>query len=112
LATVTVTAPVIEATSDLAIPEKRRRGWWIQVTVGTFAALLAALWGVNRHGAALTNRPQIRSIAVLPLENLSGNPAEEYFADGMTEAPITDLAKIRDLRVISRTSVMSYKSTQ
>jgi eukaryotic-like serine/threonine-protein kinase len=53
--------------------------------------------------------PQIRSLAVLPLENLSGDPAQEYFADGMTDALITDLGKISALRVISRTSVMQYK---
>lgn len=52
---------------------------------------------------------QIRSVAVLPLENLSRDPKQEYFADGMTEALITDLAKISALRVISRTSVMRYK---
>jgi TolB-like protein/Tfp pilus assembly protein PilF len=53
---------------------------------------------------------QIRSVAVLPLENLSRDPEQEYFADGMTEALITDLAKISALRVISRTSIMRYKS--
>jgi hypothetical protein len=53
--------------------------------------------------------PQIRSIAVLPMENLSGDPNQEYFADGMTEELITDLAKISALRVISRTSVMQFK---
>jgi TolB-like protein len=51
----------------------------------------------------------IRSVAVLPLENLSGNPDEEYFADGLTEASIINLAKISALRVISRTTVMQYK---
>jgi len=51
----------------------------------------------------------IRSIAVLPLQDLSGDPEQEYFADGMTEALITDLAKIGALKVISRTSVMQYK---
>ena len=55
---------------------------------------------------------QIRSIAVLPLANLSGDPAQEYFADGMTEDLITELAKIGSLKVISRTSVMHYKGTR
>jgi TolB-like protein/Tfp pilus assembly protein PilF len=54
----------------------------------------------------------IRSVAVLPLANLSGDPEQEYFADGMTDALITDLGKISALRVISRTSVMRYKGTK
>ncbi len=54
----------------------------------------------------------IDSIAVLPLENLSGDPGQEYFADGMTEALITELSKIKALRVISRTSVMQYKEAR
>jgi serine/threonine protein kinase/tetratricopeptide (TPR) repeat protein len=53
----------------------------------------------------------IRAIAVLPLRNLSQDPAQEYFADGMTESIISDLARIKALRVISRTSAMSYKNT-
>ncbi len=53
--------------------------------------------------------PQITSIAVLPLRNLSGDQAEEYFADGMSDAMINELAKISALRVISRTSMMQYK---
>lgn len=52
------------------------------------------------------------SIAVLPLDNFSGDPAQDYFADGMTEALIADLARIRGLHVISRTSVMSYKQAR
>jgi TolB-like protein/DNA-binding winged helix-turn-helix (wHTH) protein len=54
----------------------------------------------------------ITSLAVLPLENLSADPGQEYFADGMTDELITDLAQLGELRVISRTSVMHYKGTQ
>src|SRR5271163_4698864 len=54
----------------------------------------------------------IQSIAVLPLDNLSGDPSEEFFADGMTDQLITDLAKVGSLRVISRTSVMRYKGAR
>lgn len=54
----------------------------------------------------------IRSVAVLPLENLSGDPAQDYFAEGMTEALINKLAQIRALKVISRTSAMRYKGSQ
>ena len=57
-------------------------------------------------------RPEIRSIAVLPLENVSPDPAHDYFADGMTDELIGKLAKISALRVISRTSAMRYKGTQ
>src|SRR5438874_3638673 len=53
--------------------------------------------------------PKIRSLAVLPLESLSGDASQDYFADGMTDELITDLGKISALRVISRTSVMPYK---
>lgn len=55
---------------------------------------------------------QIQSLAVLPLENLSPDPDGDYFADSMTEALITGLAKIGALRVVSRTSIMRYKNTQ
>ena len=56
--------------------------------------------------------PRFDSIAVLPLQNLSGDPEQEYFADGMTEALIANLAKIKSLRVISRTSIMTYKNAR
>ncbi len=55
---------------------------------------------------------RMRSLAVLPLENLSRDPEQEYFAEGMTEALITTLAKIGELRVVSRTSIMLYKGVR
>jgi len=81
------------------------------------AVLLAALawWGAGRLWQRLSGRPipgRIESMAVLPLANFSGDPAQEYFADGMTEALISDLARIGALRVISRTSVMQFKGTR
>jgi serine/threonine protein kinase/tetratricopeptide (TPR) repeat protein len=79
-------------------------------------ALLIVLIGLNfgRWRALLvrTRSPQIRSLAVLPFANLSGDAEQDYFADGMTEALITDLGQIQALRVISRTSVMNYKATR
>lgn len=83
----------------------------LPLLVGGIAAL--ALFGValrwHRGGANAMKRPAIKSLAVLPLKNLSGDPAQEYLADGMTEALIGRLSNIRDLRVISRTSVMRFK---
>ena len=66
---------------------------------------------VSRQGTTSPRSPAIRSLAVLPLKNLSSDQAQEYFADGMTEALIAELARIGALRVISRTSAMSYKNT-
>ncbi len=67
--------------------------------------------GYRFVGGIETSAPRIESLAVLPLENLSRDPDQEYFADGMTEALITSLAKISALHVISRTSAMRYKNT-
>ena len=65
--------------------------------------------GYRFIGKLERDAPKVRSLAVLPLEDLSHDPAREYFADGLTEALITILAKIGDLRVVSRTSAMHYK---
>jgi serine/threonine-protein kinase len=65
--------------------------------------------GVPTASLPLPPRDVIRSIAVLPLRNVSRDPSQEYFADGMTESLISDLAHVKALRVISRTSVMRYK---
>jgi eukaryotic-like serine/threonine-protein kinase len=76
-------------------------------------AVLVSAWLLRgRIGPAAVEARAIRSIAVLPLVNLSGDPSQEYFADGMTEALIDNLAKVRALRVISRTSAMQFKNTR
>jgi serine/threonine protein kinase/Flp pilus assembly protein TadD len=80
------------------------------------AQVSQALRGI-RDGAPtaalpLPARNVIRSIAVLPLRNVSRDPAQEYFADGLTESLISDLARVKALRVISRTSVMRYKGAE
>ena len=88
-----------------------RRSWraWSIVVVGSvlLLAVLAIGWslGFPRSGLGAP----LRSLAVLPVANLSGNPEQEYFTDGMTDALITDLSKIGALKVISLTSVMRYK---
>jgi TolB-like protein len=78
---------------------------------------LLAAWptyrlAVSRSATAASASPMIRSIAVLPLDNLAGDASQEYFADGMTDELITMLAKYKSLRVISCTSVMQYKKTR
>ena len=78
------------------------------------ALCLGGIWLYRHRASAALATPQpIHSIAVLPLENLSGDPAQEYFADGMTDALISNLAQIHAFKtVISRTSVMSYKGSR
>jgi TolB-like protein len=79
------------------------------------AAGLAVLIGIGFSAITMrqptTSVPAIRSLAVLPLQNLSGDAAQEYFSDGMTEELITELSRIGALKVISRTSVMRYKKS-
>jgi TolB-like protein/Tfp pilus assembly protein PilF len=67
-------------------------------------------WLAKKKAAADANAP-ITKIAVLPFKNISGDPQQEFFVDGMTEALISELAKIKSIKVISRTSAMHYKDT-
>jgi TolB-like protein/DNA-binding winged helix-turn-helix (wHTH) protein/Tfp pilus assembly protein PilF len=96
----------------LAVRQQRRLRPTRRV-IGALALVLSLLiffaWRFRSHIPAPTG---IRSIAVLPLENLSGDASQNYFADGMTDELITDLAQISALRVISRTSVMVYKGAR
>ena len=80
--------------------------------VFAFIAVSPAGRGLAARFLGLSARPQISSLAVLPLDNLSGDPSQDYFADGMTDELITNLSKISALRVISRTSVMAYKNAK
>jgi TolB-like protein/tetratricopeptide (TPR) repeat protein len=95
--------------------EKRtpRVSRWLVLGGVAVLALFAVTYVITRVLASKNaTRPKITSLAVLPLKNLSGDPTQEYLADGMTEALIGRLSSIHDLRVISRTSVMHFKDTQ
>ena len=94
-----------------------RRSWlahrWRLLGAMSLIVLLAATtYILARSSSAHSKVSKITSLAVLPLKNLSGDPAQEYFADGMTEEVIGRLSMIRGLRVISRTSVMQFKDTR
>jgi TolB-like protein/DNA-binding winged helix-turn-helix (wHTH) protein/Flp pilus assembly protein TadD len=96
---------------ELAVPKHFRTSllWNISVALLVIVVGSLAAW-------KLYFRPPlpavIRSLAVLPLENLSGDSSQDYFSDGMTDELITELGQVSDLRVISRTSAMAYKSTK
>ncbi len=101
----------LEAIETAAPGRRRTVVWWAAALM-----LLAVGLGLNFVGVLdrLLGRPmagEITSIAVLPLKNLSGDPAQEYFADGMTEALITELGQISTLQVISHQSVLGYRQT-
>jgi TolB-like protein/Tfp pilus assembly protein PilF len=89
----------------------RLRGWL--AVAGAVAIALVAVANVMQRGrTVVVARPKIQSLAVLPLKNMTGDPNQEYFADGMTDALIGRLSSIHGLRVISRTSVMRFKNPQ
>lgn len=87
------------------------RRWALAVAISLVAVALIAAFAFRGLRERLwgTSSARIESLAVLPLENLSGDPEQQYFADGMTDELITELAKIHSLRVISRNSIMQYK---
>ena len=92
-------------------PARNSRGWRTLTITGcglALASITLAGWLLQSRGQS----PTIQSVAVLPLENLSGDASQEYFADGMTDQLIATLGQISALRVISRTSVMGYKGTR
>jgi TolB-like protein/DNA-binding winged helix-turn-helix (wHTH) protein/Flp pilus assembly protein TadD len=94
-----------------------RRGWAIGAVAGLFAVggFLAVPWqsdvSPDRTGSESTTARPIESLAVLPLKNLSGDPGQEYLADGVTEAIISELGGIRAVRVISWQSVVQFKNS-
>jgi TolB-like protein/DNA-binding winged helix-turn-helix (wHTH) protein/Tfp pilus assembly protein PilF len=106
-----ITGNAVPESKPRRIGSRRALGWGS--LVGVFAVVLLAVgWRYLRTGAeANLSRNPIKSMVVLPFENLSGDKEQQYFTDGMTDELIAHLAKIRSLRVISRTSSMEYKGT-
>lgn len=107
-------SPTATSVSSAIHARNNKWKWWAPVVAGAALVLLLAiafdLGGIR--GRMGGHRPGlIRSIAVLPLENFSHDPTQEYFSDGMTDALITDLAQMGTVKVISRTSIMRYKKT-
>ena len=120
-----VTGSATVSSSPATVSAARRPANWIPVgwIAGTFSlvVMLATSWAIvhYRGGSRSAERASsgpapaaIRSLVVLPLENLSGDKEQEYFADGMTDALTTDLAQIGSLQVISRTSAMHFRGSK
>jgi TolB-like protein/predicted Zn-dependent protease len=102
----------VGTTAAPAAPIERRTAvWWTAAVLLVLAALGLKVLGVRDRLLAPGVASQITSIAVLPLKNLSGDPRQDYFADGMTEALITRLGQISALQVISHQSVLGYRDT-
>jgi adenylate cyclase len=93
---------------------RSRTAWTAGLLTAVAAGVLIAfsVSGIRSRSPAAKHSAQLKSLAVLPLENLSGDPSQQYFADGMTDELITDLAQISGLHVISRTSAMQYKDSK
>ena len=103
---------------DMTTPMVRKKRFvWGYVLGAALTVALAVVLGLKTGGTrdrllGKGARPRIQSLAVLPLQNLTGDPAQEFFSEGMTDALITDLAQIGSVKVISRTSSMQYKQTK
>jgi TolB-like protein/DNA-binding winged helix-turn-helix (wHTH) protein/Flp pilus assembly protein TadD len=107
-----LTSSQIGGTSTTGATHWRLRTGAFAAAALVLVALIASSGKIQRWLSATSNSSSIHSIAVLPLQNLSGDATQEYFSDGMTDALITDLAQIGSVKVISRTSSMQYKQTK
>jgi TolB-like protein/DNA-binding winged helix-turn-helix (wHTH) protein/Tfp pilus assembly protein PilF len=96
----------------LAVASKRRPWRRLRIIIAFALVLSLSMFAIRLFRSRGHAPTEIRSLAVLPLENLSADASQSYFADGMTDELITDLAQISALRVISRTSVMVYKGAR
>ncbi len=102
----------MEAESDGGPRATQRARRWLALAAVGVLGLLAAAYSMSRGRPRDLAQPKIGSLAVLPLKNLSGDPTQEYLADGITDELIGRLSRIHNLRVISRTSVMRFKNPQ
>ena len=110
-----ISTPASAVSTPPSVPAARPRRGWLAALIA--AAALTGLLVLNPGGLRDRFFPpsaagKIQSLAVLPLANLSGDPKEDYFADGMTEELITRLSKLPNVRVTSRTSIVGYKGTK
>ncbi len=110
-------SPEISAAPTVPTSVKTRHRLWLAAALFASAFVTISIFTLGPHPLAARflhrdSRAAIRSLAVLPLDNLSGDPSQEYFADGMTDELITELARIPNLRVVSRTSVLADKGSR
>lgn len=107
-APVPASGPAGPAPEPVGIPRPRTRRWHLWALAAAVVLLLAPGFVLFRQ---YLSKPAVRSLAVLPLKNLSGDPAQDYFADGITELLTEQLSKRLPLRVVSRTSAARYRDT-
>jgi TolB-like protein/DNA-binding winged helix-turn-helix (wHTH) protein/Flp pilus assembly protein TadD len=103
----------VESQKQRRVDSHGRSFWLVAATAVCMIGIAGWGWQLwRKRPPTPTVPPPVRSLAVLPLQNLSGDPSQEYLADGMTEELIGRLANIHGLRVISRTTAMHFKNTQ